>query len=446
MTATLRLVEFCHVLRGLGVRVSTAEMLDAAEALSRSDWAERKQIKAALQATLIKRLEDVGVFNQAFAAFFSNRETRQALERDFTTRRLESQAASAKADAELTFQGNILPIPEELKQVYGRISSEDQQRIRDFLAKTSGGANVQSRFQPIAQRMVTGSLEYWRRQLAAEEDQSFPVRPSGDAGVDQLVEGAAQHLQSDLQALLNKDMQRVGQDDVPLMLKLIRQLVRLLSGQISRRQRRTNLARRLDLRRTIRHNLRYGGLMLNIKHKTVAKSKPKVLLLCDVSGSMARYAVFVLQFMYGLSTLLYNIESFIFAEDVERMTAKFRKKEPFAEIMSQVMAKSAQWGKGTDLRASLASLRGEHKRVLQPATVVIILSDAKTLHGEAAAAELAALAKQVKKVIWLNTVPVDEWPRHKTIALFRKYSRMVPCNTLADLAGIVRSELFRVKP
>jgi hypothetical protein len=157
---------------------------------------------------------------------------------------------------------------------------------------------------------------------------------------------------------------------------------------------------------------------------------------------MAKYAVFVLQFVYGLSSLLDSIESFIFADDIERMTVNFRKREAFADRMSEIMAKSAQWGGGTDLAKSLASLRKDYRRVLHPSAVVIILSDTKTVKGEAAAAELAVLKKNVKKIVWLNTLPAQEWSRHKTTGLFQQYACMVSCNTLADLAKILKSDVF----
>ena len=143
---------------------------------------------------------------------------------------------------------------------------------------------------------MIGSLEYWRRQLAEKEENIFPIQLSGDAKVDEIVEATARQLQSELQTLLHKDMKGIDDKDIPLMRKLIKKMARKLSNQISRRYRRTHDDEIVDLRRTIRHNMRYGGIMLQVKYKARSKSKPKVLLLCDVSGSMARYAMFCTPF------------------------------------------------------------------------------------------------------------------------------------------------------
>lgn len=438
MSAAFRIIEFCHVLRGLGIRVSTSEILDCAEVLLQQNWMDRQQIQSAFQATLIKRFEDVSVFHEAFNTFFAVRENGQG---PGGSQEIQQQEM-AEVNAELTFQGKELHIPDELKQVYQRMAAVDRQRLHNFLEKTSGGHKVEANFQSILEKTMIGSLEYWRRQLGEKEERTFPVQLSGDAKVDEIVEATARQLQSELQALLRQDMKNIDDKDVPLMRNLIKQMAKKLSNQISRRYRRANVAKSLDLRRTIRHNMRYGGLMLQVKFKARSKSKPKVLLLCDVSGSMARYAIFVLQFIYGLASHIDQMESFIFAEDIECMTKKFRKEQVFADSMSEIMAQSIQWGKGTDLARSLSTLCKKYSNTLHPSTVVIILSDTKTINSEASASELAVLSKRVRQIIWLNTLPTKEWSRHKTTEIFQKSTLMVPCNTLADLGKILQSQVF----
>lgn len=442
MNAAKQIVEFCHALRGLGVRVSTSEMLDAAEALLQEDWADPQHIRAALQATLIKRHEDIPVFLQAFVAFFLESKQQPPPDREQTSG--QPVQRRGKAD-ELTFQGHELNISGELRQVYQQMAPQDRQRLCSFLEKASGGNNVELNFKHVVEKVVVGSLEYWRRQLAAEEEEVFPVRLCGEPIIDQAVEKAARRLEAEMQTLLHKDMRRIGEQDLPLVRRLIKQLAKELSSQLSRRYHKTHFAERIDLRRTIRDNTRYGGTMLQLKYKAAKRTKPNILLLCDVSGSMAQYAVFVLQFIYGLASLVDQIESFIFAEDLERMTVKFKRKQPFAELMSEMMAQSGQWGKGTDLSKSLSTLCKDHRKVLRPSMVVIIVSDAKTMKSEAAISELAVLNKKVRNIIWLNTLPSSEWSRHKTIGIFQKYSHMVACSTLGDLANIIRSQIFHLK-
>lgn len=442
MNPAERIVEFCHVLRGLGIRVSTSELLDSAEALLHEDWADPALVRAGLQATLIKRQEDIPVFQEAFTSFFFDR-LRQPPPQEQAGEAARKRGSEARD--ELAFKGRRLNISGELQQVYRKMPLSDQQRLQAFLDKTTGGRNVEIKFQHVVEKVVSGSLEYWRRQLAAEEEPAFPVRLCGQAVVDQTVEKAAKRLEARMQTLLHKDMSRIGDKELPLARRLIKQLAKELSCQLSRRYHQAHFAERLDLRRTIRHNTRYGGTMLQLKYKAAKRTKPKIILMCDVSGSMAQYAVFVLQFLYSLASHVDQLESFIFAEDIERMTVAFRKRQSFASLVSEVMTRSSQWGKGTDLSKSLFSLRKEYHETIHPSATVIILSDTKTMNSEAAVAELTALKKKVRNIIWLNTLPFNEWPRHKTAGFFRQHSDMVACNTLSELAKIVRTRIFQFK-
>ena len=101
-------------------------------------------------------------------------------------------------------------------------------------------------------------------------------------------------------------------------------------------------------------------------------------------------------------------------------------------------------GKGTDLSKSLSTLVQKYSNILHPSTVVIILSDTRTINSEAAAKELMVLKKKVRQIIWLNTLPSKEWSRHKTTELFQKSVWMFPCNTIADLNKVLQSQVFHV--
>jgi hypothetical protein len=170
--------------------------------------------------------------------------------------------------------------------------------------------------------------------------------------------------------------------------------------------------------------------------------KPILLLICDVSGSMSRYTAFVLQFLYGLRIAVKNLESFIFAEDLERVTAYFHKAKNFQEIMSMFLQKTANWGKGTDIGASLHTLRTNYQQFLTSNTVAIIVSDTQTLKLEVAEYELKHLKRSIKDVIWLNTMPSKEWKDRKSVQILGKHCKMFECFTFAHLEKIIRNQFL----
>ena len=205
---------------------------------------------------------------------------------------------------------------------------------------------------------------------------------------------------------------------------------------------RWDLGRERFLERCWEWTRRYGGTLLELKYRTRKVQKPRLLLICDVSASMARYAVFVIQFIYGLSNVIRNIESFIFSEDLERVTPYFRNGSGFAETMSKLMNQSGQWGRATNLHTSLTTFLGSHQHLLAPDVFVIIVSDTKTLDAPEAARDLKEIRGRVRDVIWLNTLPRKEWKELPAVLDFQKYCRMFECYTLAHLNKVLRGQML----
>ncbi|WP_418792057.1 vWA domain-containing protein [Phosphitispora sp. TUW77] len=443
-------IRFIQILRHLGLRISSAEAVDAINALIELDILDRNQVKIALMATLTKSLEDRVILNQAFRSFFITSEERS----DRTARNDDMREKEVReigsAEEELIYQvedpdGNAarevkLPLTEEEKRVYTKLPEDKRNKLRDYLQKQFHSNPVNNPEQLIA-NMVRSSLNYWRHYLKLQDGGPPEVEYTGEEEIDEVLREVVENIR-DEEHLIYQDIQKITDTDMPAALALINKLSRRLSIRIARRYHRTNKQQGIDLRRTIRYNIRYGGAMFRLKYRTRKVQKPKLLLICDVSGSMAKYAVFVLQFMYGLSAVVKEIDSFIFSEDVENITGKFDKKRPFAEIMTEIINRSESWGKGTDFGKALAEIDEKHGNILNKQTLIIVVSDTKVLNAEKAAYRLSVVKKKVKDIIWLNTLPRRMWPDTPSVGVFRGYCRMFECNTLAHLDRIIRTQML----
>ncbi|MHB1419462.1 MAG: vWA domain-containing protein [Bacillota bacterium] len=432
---------FARTLRELGLRISSAEVVEALAALEHVDILRREHFRSALQATLVKDTEGLPVFQRAFEAFFASPDIKESRKKKEELERALREQEARQAEAELTFQGEQLELTEEEKLFYNQLGLLEKQKLREFLDKTSRGKNVEKKFKPVVENMVRGHLENLRKR----QDQPFMPTPyynTGDAELDGMLNEASQW--QDDRHILYQDMKDISQEDLPRVARMIRKLSRKLATRISRRYRLSQKNDRVDLRRSIRYNIRYGGIPLYLKYKTKKIQKPKILLVCDVSGSMTRYSGFIMHFIFGLSTVVTNIESFVFAEDLERVTQYFDRRSSFEETMEKVLAKSAVWGEGTNFDNSLKTLENQHRHLITGQTVMIVVSDTKTLAAEQAAARLGNLRKGVREIIWLNTLAGIEWPRHKTVDIFARQCRMFQCNTLADLERVMHKELSRL--
>jgi len=136
------------------------------------------------------------------------------------------------------------------------------------------------------------------------------------------------------------------------------------------------------------------------------------------------------------------METFLFAERLERTTPWFHKGLSFEMTMDMLGAGRQLWGQGTDLNQSLEKLVNDYHYLLKKNAIVIIVSDTKTLAVNKAAEKLKFLRKQVKQILWLNTMAKNTWEKHSSVSAFQPYCRMLECNTIMDLERIISSQLL----
>lgn len=440
-----RVINFVHLLRILGIRVSVAETLDAIQGLTYTDLSSKSQVKAVLRATLLKNMDQLPLFEEAFNAYFSTPEVREQKHGQRQETELVQAQELAQAEAELNFQGQTLELATEQKQLYNKLPEVGKQRIQDFLQRSSEGTRLGEKldqsFKPIVENLVRGHLDYWKRQLG-EEHLLFDLPPEADANTNDLVRDVADSMREHESNYLYEDLKNIADKDLPKVNLLIRKLSKRLASRISRRYHSSKRVGQVELRRTIRSSLTYGGALVELKYKRKPRTKPRFLLLCDVSGSMARYASFVLQFIYGLSSVVKGIESFVFSEDLERVTPDFFRGQNFEETMVKLMNRSQEWGGGTNLAKALDTLVEEHPGLVTKDTVIIIVSDTKTLEARRAAMRLEDLGEKAKEILWLNTLPKKNWPQHKSVKEFKDVCLMCECYTLAHLEKIMTSRFI----
>lgn len=434
------LIEFAQLLRSLGLRVSASEILDAMQGLILVGLEDKERVKAVLEATLVKDPNHIPWFQEAFRAYFAPPEHKQAWESEAARRNAEHRAKLEQSRQELQFQGRELDIPEEQRLIYAQLPPEEQERMRKFLERSSGGMKLgvplDQGFQPMVERAIRGSLDYWRRRL---EEEGALLPPGSADGVTSEVEKAMREREIQL---LARDLKQIPAEEWPQVIKLIRRLSQRLASQVSRRYRAARRRGGVDMRRTLRQNLRYGGTLLERRYKSRHTSRPKFVLLCDMSASMLKYTEFVLQFIYGLSSVAGGIEIFAFADHVVRLTDKIHKGQAFSEMVAEAMPQTgSQWGGGTNMAVSLGELLREYPQVLSKRTVLLVLSDAQTLEGEQAALLMEKVRRLVREILWLNTVPAKRWPEVPAIRMFEPHCQMYECYTLGHLTNILNERL-----
>jgi uncharacterized protein with von Willebrand factor type A (vWA) domain len=434
------LTGFAQLLRNGGIRVSFTEILDAIQGLVLIGLENKKYVEAVLQATLVKEEKQLARFRESFRVYFASPEQQQAWLKQAAEEVAQWEKELDRAGKELLFQGRELNITPEQRLIYVQLPAEEQQRLQDFLQKSSRGTKsglpLDQTLQPMITKLVQGSLEYWRRKL--EEEAGLHSLPPAE-GISSEIERALREREI---AWLNQDLKSITPDDWLKVTGLIRRLTLRLSAQISRRYHTAGRQGRIDMRRTLRRNLRYGGVLLARSYRRRRLGRSRFVVLCDFSASMLKYTEFVLQFIYGLASVISNIETFVFGEDLVCLTDKIRKGQAFQQMISQALAAAGkELGGGTNLAVSLNRLLTEHSPVLTKRTIFLILSDTRTLSAERAAESLHLIQRRVRTVLWLNTVPAKQWPQTPTVDIFRPYCQMFECYTLAHLTAVMSKQL-----
>jgi uncharacterized protein with von Willebrand factor type A (vWA) domain len=233
------------------------------------------------------------------------------------------------------------------------------------------------------QKRETLALDTWGE--AEEEDSAEPL---GVPGV------------SDAESLVGQDFSTFSPDQLDEVFRLTVQIARRLAPRVSRRRRPVARRGRVDLRRTLRANLNRGDL-IELRYRQRKRRKVRLLLLCDVSGSMDLYSRFLLQFVFALQSVFSRVETFTFATRLTRAT-EYLKARSYRQALRR-LTEVRDWSGGTRIGESLATFNREWPHLVDRRTIVIVLSDGwDTGEPDLLATELMRIKRRAGRLLWLN--------------------------------------------
>jgi uncharacterized protein len=266
-------------------------------------------------------------------------------------------------------------------------------------------------------------LEHWG---AASERAAEPINLPGASNVESGAE---------------KDFSLFRADELEEISRLARRIARRLSRSPSRRWETAKRGFKVDLRRTLRQSLRNGGEFIKLSFKRRKQKKTRLVVICDVSGSMDLYSQILLQFVYGLQNSFARVETFVFSTKIERITGHLRN-NAYGHALKRLGANIRGWSGGTLIGASVAAFNSGWPKLVDKRSVVIILSDGWDTGepGELGVA-LADLKRRAGKLIWLN--PLLGSPAYQPLARGMQAALphidvFAPLHNLASLRALER--------
>jgi uncharacterized protein len=397
------------------------------------DIMNKDMFRVAVCACIAKSEEEKKIFEETFSRFFISSEIKEKQLSEVIQRQEQNKQEILKEASELKFKDRQIEIKDEYKEVYSNLSQTDKNSILEFLEKTSSGKNVKNEFLPIVEQIINSKLKSLKQKSGRNHLGQSDIYLSSPSEAGFIAEQVIENVKS-MDSLLYKNISEFKDEEIPKVLQLIKQLMEKYKLS-SRKFRKTNKKRRLDLKSTIRSNLSKGNIQFDLIYKTKTRRKDKYFMLCDVSASMFKFSGFVLQFMQGMSSGNSSVESFIFSEGISQINMKSVSNISFEEKVMN----SPIWRKGTNLSKSLTDLQQKSKAFLSSSTVLIIVSDAKTVEAQSAIEKLKKIKKKVKSVLWFNPIPESDWINNKNIEGFQKYCNIYDCSTLDKLQKTLTS-------
>jgi uncharacterized protein with von Willebrand factor type A (vWA) domain len=460
------LVNFIQVLRSHEVRISPAETLDAVDVAATLGYSDRSLLRDGLAMTLAKTAEEEVIFLTCFDRFFqqeladfttaeaANTEDADALPAGTGGEQAADEIINAQLDA-LQQAAEQLPTLDTLLQtpLMQNLISNDRNELT--LAMNQAAERVD--LQQI--QMFTQKGQFTRRILDAMGEQQIrdavvaleqaenPALPILQRYRDILREQVRDyverefllHAEGKTQQFMDEILSKTRLNNIEhIYLHKVQDLIRKMAKKLaSRHSHRRKLLKRgkLDMAKTLRRGIPNDGVMFHTYWRQVRKEKPQILAVCDVSGSVAAYAKFLLLFLYSLQDVLPKVRSFAFSSHLGEVSDYFDE-HPVEKAIELVNWK---YGGATDYGNSLLDFANLAMDDINSNTTVIILGDARNNNGDPKLEVMRSIYQRSRQVIWLNPESRRAWGSGDSVML--RYQSAchfsAECNNLKQLERVV---------
>jgi uncharacterized protein with von Willebrand factor type A (vWA) domain len=446
------LLRFFRAARGVGCRISPPEGMDAMQAVAAVGYSDKAALRDALLLTIAKTQEEKASLAEIFDVFFKSPEPRNLEE---ATKEADESSDNQSGDdqGEGDAEGEGEADASQFGNLARMLMSGDRAGVQAAMTAAADAANL-SQIRFFTQRGLFSSRILEMMGMAQLEDDIAAQQAAGnqpqrlinardglrEAVRDMVNDAITLYTREGTEALRNEilrnvPLNRLERQDVERTRKLVGEMARRLRDKYNKPRRKKNRGR-LDTRKTIRRNASWGGIPFITVWKQKRIDKPKIVALCDVSGSVARVAEFLLLFLYSLNEAISDIHTYAFSGrlvDVSEILDNNAIDKAMQEVMKTVGYGSSDYGK------SFQDFDDDFMGGVTNRTTVIILGDGRNNNLDPRTDILRNISERARRVIWLNPEPRFAWgtgdsemPRYQPYCTFTR-----PCGTVRQLERVV---------
>jgi uncharacterized protein len=449
-----RILQLISALRSSGVRISLAESAEAFSAVDLMGIRDREQFRLSLRTTLIKDARDLPVFDKLFPLFFGKGQP--PLMGGNLSDELSPEEAQKLVDAlrqftkelrdqmERLMNGEPLT-PAELEalgQMVGLNTVGDlrhqnwmAQRMLQALAYPEVQAALQELMEQLAQMGMTRDRIEQIRDLLQQNLQGFKDQIKQFAG-QRIAENLSERPPSDnLDGLMNRPFESLSDADKKLLQNEVKRLAAMLRTRIALRQKRAKSGQ-LDPKATIRTNLKYHGVPIELRYRDHVR-KPKIVILCDISTSMRFCSELMLSFLFALQGQVRKTHAFAFIDHLESISEDFASSDA-DEAIKGVLWRMPSGSYNTDLGRSLNNFNSEFLDTLNGQTTLIVVGDGRNNFRDPRLDLFTLISRRAARTIWLNPEPAALWHGDSDMPKYAPFcSDVLKVGNLRELSAAV---------
>ena len=450
-----RILQLISALRASGVRVSLAESAEAFSAVDLMGIQDREEFRLSLRATLVKDVKDIPTFDKLFPLFFGSGNPPPMMGGN-PTDNMTPEEAQMWAEAMKQFAENLRQrmqrlmsgeqlSREELEALGNMVglNQSDDLRYQNWMAQRMMRAlafpEVREALKELMEQLQQMGMSRDRveemRQMIQQNMQVLHQQIEQYAG-ERIAENLSEKLRGEnLDSLMNRPFQALSDTDKKVLQNEVKRLAAMLRTRIALRQKRAKSGQ-MDPKATIRANLKYHGVPMEIKHKDRVR-KPKIVVICDVSTSMRFCSELMLSFLFALQGQVRKTHAFAFIDHLESISEDFSGANADEAIQS-VLWRMPSGHYNTDLGWSLQNFNDGFMDTLNGGTTLIIVGDGRNNYYDPRLDIFSTMTRRASRTLWLNPEPPALWHGDSDMPKYAPLcSNVLKVSNLRELAEAV---------
>jgi uncharacterized protein with von Willebrand factor type A (vWA) domain len=462
------LVEFVEALRAQGISVGPSETVDAGRVMSVLGLGDREVLREGIACAVLRRSDHRSTYDAMFDLWFPAALGAKTVvldeddDGDSDDQGLPPEDVDAMRQALLELLENneelanlderLARMIAQIVEAYGRYNSSRGPSYSSYQAlKAMNLDDLEGRLlagllapygdeptptqEQIAKAMAAQQVNQLRRMVEAETKRRTAEQLGREHvqmyGVPQLAE--------------NVEFLRASGEQLRQMQRVVAPLARMLATRLAARRRRSR-AGEIDLRKTLRKSMSTGGVPIDVVLKKPHPARPELVVLCDVSGSVAGFSHFTLMLVHALRQQFSRVRVFAFIDTTDEVTELFGPDADLAVAVQRITREAAVYTRDghSDYGHAFASFMDKWPNVLSPRSSLLVLGDGRNNYRNPELELLAHMVDSSRHAHWLNPEPRHLWGSgDSAVPRYSDVITMHECRSAKQLASVI-DELLTV--